>query len=227
MTREDRPGSGRLAPLRPEYRWSTPPATVHPEPPRAYPPKRSDLVEPSAADYDYEEGDPAQRRRYDDDAYAAPAPSRAPRPRQSPLGPRFPSPEETYEAEEYVETAERPPAPSAPKTLKASAANAQRFYPTAMVDDAGRLPIQERQLLLMHTIQLYDDKWKLAGIRANQRKNWLQAYLTPRNKRVELKEAISRNQVLIITVDSHGNTEVKEPPKPRFWRRLINWLFGS
>jgi len=227
MTREDRPGSGRLAPLRPEYRWSTPPATVRQEPPRSYPPKRSDLVEPSPADYEYEEGDAAQRRRYDDEAYAAPAPP-APRPRvrQTPPGPRFPSPEEPYEAEEYV-AAERPPARSAPRPANTRAAAPERIYPSAMVDDAGRLPIQERQLLLMHTIQLYDDKWKLAGIRANQRKNWLQAYLTPRNKRLELKEAISRNQVLIITVDSRGNTEVKEPPKPRFWRRLVNWLFGS
>ncbi len=227
MTREDRPGSGRLAPLRPEYRWSTPPASVHQEPPRSYPPKRSDLVEPTPSDYEYEEGDPAARRRYDDDLYAAPAPTQArPRPRPVPSSTRYPGADEPYESEDYVEATERPPAYAPTKPLNPKVA-AQRIYPTAMVDDAGRLPIQERQLLLMHTIQLYDDKWKLAGIRANQRKNWLQAYLTPRNKRVELKEAISRNQVLIITVDSRGNTEVKEPKKPRFWRRVINWLFGS
>lgn len=99
-------------------------------------------------------------------------------------------------------------------------------YPPA---DAGpgMLSMQERQQLLMHTIQLYDDEWKLAGIRANQRKNWLQGYLTPRNKHLDLKDAISRNQVLIITIDSRGNTDINEPKKPGPWRRLTWWIFGG
>jgi hypothetical protein len=89
------------------------------------------------------------------------------------------------------------------------------------------LSTKERHQLLMHTIQLYDDRWKLAGVRANERKNRLEAYLVPRNKQVELKEAMSRNQALIIYIDSRGNTDVREPKKRSLLHRFLTWLFGA
>jgi hypothetical protein len=89
------------------------------------------------------------------------------------------------------------------------------------------LSTKERHQLLMHTIQLYDDRWKLAGVRANERKNRLEAYLVPRNKQVELKEAMSRNQALIIYIDSRGNTDVREPKKRSLLHRFFTWLFGA
>jgi len=89
------------------------------------------------------------------------------------------------------------------------------------------LSTKERHQLLMHTIQLYDDRWKLAGVRANERKNRLEAYLVPRNKPAELKEAMSRNQALIIYIDSRGNTDVREPKKRSLLRRFATWLFGA
>jgi hypothetical protein len=99
--------------------------------------------------------------------------------------------------------------------------------PLDYVEETNQLTKKERHQLLMHTVQLYDDVWKLAGIRANQQANILVAYLTPRNKRLDLKTAISRHQVLLITIDDRGNTDVKEPKKRGPWRRLVAWLYGE
>lgn len=93
--------------------------------------------------------------------------------------------------------------------------------------ETQELSTQERHQLLMHTIQLYDDRWKLAGVRANERRNRLEAYLVPRNKQVELKEAMSRNQALVIFIDSRGNTDIREPKKRGLLRRFFTWLFGA
>jgi hypothetical protein len=89
------------------------------------------------------------------------------------------------------------------------------------------LSTQERHQLLMHTIQLYGDYWKLAGIRANERRNRLEAYLVPRNKQIELKEAMSKNQALIIFIDNRGNTDVREPKKRGLLHRFFTWVFGA
>ncbi len=77
----------------------------------------------------------------------------------------------------------------------------------------GELSKKERHQLLMHTIQLYDVEWKLGGIRADEQHKWLIAYLMPRNKRLDLKTALSRGRVLKITIDSRGNTDIQEPKK--------------
>jgi len=79
----------------------------------------------------------------------------------------------------------------------------------------------------MHTIQLYGDQWKLAGVRANERRNRLEAYLVPRHKQIELKEAMSKNQAMVIFIDSRGNTDIREPKKPGLLRRFFTWLFGA
>jgi len=91
----------------------------------------------------------------------------------------------------------------------------------------SEMTTQEQYELLLHNIQLYDDMWKLAGIRANEKNNWLTAYLIPRNKQMDLKTAISKNLVLIITIDNRGNTDIKEPRKRGFIRHLTGWLYGE
>jgi hypothetical protein len=90
-----------------------------------------------------------------------------------------------------------------------------------------RLSIKERHQLLIHTIALYETEWKLAGIRANPKNDYLQAFLIPRNRKYDLKEAISRNQALVVTIDPRGNTEVKEPKKKGLLKRFIHWLWGD
>jgi hypothetical protein len=90
-----------------------------------------------------------------------------------------------------------------------------------------RLSIKERHQLLIHTISLYEADWKMAGIRANPKNDHVQAFLIPRNRKYNLKEAISRNQALVITIDPRGNTEIKEPKKRGLLRRFINWLWGE
>ena len=86
----------------------------------------------------------------------------------------------------------------------------------------------DRTKLLIDTIQLFDDVWKLASIRANERHNWMVAYLTPRKKpNMDLRTAISKRQVLVITIDEMGNTDIREPQKRRLWQRLTAWLIGE
>jgi hypothetical protein len=92
---------------------------------------------------------------------------------------------------------------------------------------AHNLSQRERHELLMHTIALYDEEWKLGGIRANEHANWLVAYLTPRGKHIDLKTAIKKRQALIIAIDNLGNTNIKEPKKRGLWRLLTSWLYGD
>jgi hypothetical protein len=89
------------------------------------------------------------------------------------------------------------------------------------------LTMQERYVVLMRAIELHDDAWRLASIRSNEAKERLEAYLIPRNKRMELKEAIHRNQFMVITIDRLGNTTIKEPKRAGPMRRLLRWLFGG
>jgi hypothetical protein len=93
--------------------------------------------------------------------------------------------------------------------------------------DPGTLSIQERHQLLIRTIQLYEEEWKLAGIRANPKNNCLQAFLIPRHKQLDLKEAVSKNQALVVIIDPRGNIEIKEPKKPNPLRRLGQWFSGE
>jgi hypothetical protein len=92
----------------------------------------------------------------------------------------------------------------------------------------SELSKQECTQLLIDTIQLFDDVWKLASIRSNERNNWMIAYLVPRNKKhLDLRTAISKRQVLVITIDEMGNTDIREPQKRGLWQRLTAWLVGE
>lgn len=93
--------------------------------------------------------------------------------------------------------------------------------------DSMELTKQELHQLLMHTVQLYGDVWKLSGVRADPDRRMLVAYLTPRQKQMELKEAIRRHQALIITIDRHGNTNIREPHRRGLLRWLTAWLTGD
>lgn len=89
---------------------------------------------------------------------------------------------------------------------------------------ANELSSQERYQLLMHAIQLYDE-WKLATIRSQGKR--LVAYLVPRYMHLDLQTAIDKRQVLMITIDSHGNTDIREPKKRGVFRSLAAWLQGD
>jgi len=99
--------------------------------------------------------------------------------------------------------------------------------PTSPPPSPNGLSNQERHQILMHAVQLYDDEWRLGAIRANAETRRLTAYLIPRNKRLDLKTAISKQQVLMITVDQRGNTDIKEPKKRGVFRSLASWLRGE
>jgi hypothetical protein len=112
----------------------------------------------------------------------------------------------------------------------------QRFFGAREEDDVpvyeprqttNELTKQERHELLMHTIQLYDDEWKLAGIRANEKNNWLIAYLVLRDRRIDLKTALKHQEAMVITIDSQGNTDIREPKKKGVWKSLTSWLTGE
>ncbi len=238
--RNDHRASGRLAPPRPDFAWGTPSTS------QAQTQARSQVRSP-APRYNYqeqqlesgfrpyEEGDP-----YDEPIYLD-APSQDDRRRSTGTfevdydDTDAPVEHEVTYADSYDEEPSHPdPIDAEPVSPREPVHQQPESYAAtypiqyaAQNPAPGALSMQERQQLLMHTIQLYDDKWKLAGIRANQRKNWLQGYLTPRNKHIDLKEAISKNRVLIITIDSRGNTDINEPKKPGPWRRLTWWIFGG
>ncbi|GAB4420829.1 MAG: hypothetical protein Kow00106_17520 [Anaerolineae bacterium] len=125
-------------------------------------------------------------------------------------------------AQEYV--AEAPPPVNAAYYSPPSRAQ----YPTYESETKpGPLSMQDRYILLMRTIELHDDAWRLASIRANEEKDRLEAYLIPRNKRLELKQAIHRNQFMVITIDRLGNTTIKQPRREGLLRRIWRWLFGG
>lgn len=117
--------------------------------------------------------------------------------------PRYPTPAQPIE----VEPAHEPPAPPPPA--------------------AHSLSPQERHQLLIQAIQLYKEDWRLAGIRAKPKPDWLVAYLVPRRSRLDLGQAISKRQVLVITVDRRGNTDINEPKRRGLWGTFISWLYGG
>jgi len=239
MTPRDdhRAASGRLAPPRPDFGWGTPStshhAHQHPDQHETHLDQHAESEYWSNDSHELYNGQvyleapvTSDHRRgtgtfeIDDDSYEEPA--------------RVVEHEISYVDSYGEESSHSAPVETEPVSAREPIRRQQPEYvaqyaPQYPAQDAGpgMLSMQERQQLLMHTIQLYDDEWKLAGIRANQRKNWLQGYLTPRSKHLDLKEAISRNQVLIITIDSRGNTDINEPKKPGPWRRLTWWIFGG
>jgi hypothetical protein len=89
------------------------------------------------------------------------------------------------------------------------------------------LTYQERQQLLMQAIQLFHEDWKLASIRPKPDRDLLIAYLTPRRSQMDLRMAISKQQVLVITVDHRGKTDIREPKRRGLWGTLISWLYGG
>lgn len=179
---------------------------------------------------EYERGAPAQPSPPDRQPARLPPRPDHPLPTHPPL-----SPEETFSFEERPAIAapvpnngdryEEEPAwtvddtqPKRPVSLPS---------PVQTVEDTGRLSIQERHELLIHTIRLYDEEWKLARIYANPKNDRLQAFLLPRDKQIDLKDAISKNQALIIMIDPRGNTEIKEPKKRGLLKKIFGWLFGG
>jgi hypothetical protein len=203
MGRDPHRAPGRLAPLRPDYERGTPRQPTHtlPQPERSVPirsaPEPPDVIEEEVVDY--EPPPPAMSRERRE------VPPRA------------------------ADCAEEEPTWSADDTqpkMRVFAPSGPRPEPEPE-PEPDNLSIQERHQLLIHTIQLYEEEWKLAGIRANPKNNRLQAFLIPRNKKFDLKEAISKNQALIITIDPRGNTEVREPKKFGLLKKIVNWLIGD
>lgn len=90
-----------------------------------------------------------------------------------------------------------------------------------------RLSVQEQYDILLHTIALYKTDWKLSCVRAHEESGRLKAFLISRHHPMSIREAHERDQLLIITVDTEGNTEIREPagrnPKSGRWR----WLWGG
>jgi len=184
---------------------------------------------------DYERGLPAQ-----------PAPERPPR-KLSPQGPaaQAPKPVEPEDSAPYLDEDPPPvspgytPPPSPPAVQQASPPDAPwspddthprlrvPLPPPEPAAVPGALSIQERYQLLIHAISLYEGEWRLARIQTNAKNNWLQAYLLPRHCQLDLKEAISKDAALSITVDLRGNAAVKEPKKIGVVTRFKNWLWGA
>lgn len=224
MSRDDQRPSSRLSPPRPDYEWgaesrSTPSQRGRPQSHHLEWEDDADQAEPSSTRYEEEvvEGDFS----FADEPDLPPVfKSRRAGARQN-AG----SHDSTYEdppvREARTEVASRP----------AAVAGTPLVFKGAVLGDmpegTQELSVQERHQLLIHMIELYDDLWKLAGIRANEKKDRLEAYLIPRTQRVELKEAISKNLALIITIDSRGNTDIREPKSKSAWRKFTTWLFGS
>lgn len=90
----------------------------------------------------------------------------------------------------------------------------------------GFLSKKERYQMLMQTVQYYEGQWKLASIRM-LRGDRMAAYLTPRKRRLDLKTAINRQQVMVISLDQNGNADIKEPPRRSVIQRFIDWLRGG
>jgi hypothetical protein len=212
MTRDEHRAPGRLVPLRPGQGRGK----VVPGPTRRHP-----HTGPFRQDTDYPESDEAP----DDEFPFPPAPGHTPpvvdwdarRGMHDDPGAMQSSAREWDDGHAAALPAD--PEPEVPVRQRSDRMDA--------AFELQELSTKERHQLLMHTIQLYDDRWKLAGVRANERKNRLEAYLVPRNKQVELKEAMSRNQALIIYIDSRGNTDVREPKKRSLLHRFLTWLFGA
>lgn len=225
MTRDDHRSPGRLAPPRPDHCWG-PGASVtharrHPTETRARPGADRWETTPGTESYRTEDSYDASESRDREEGYAS-APV---------LDSGFRSGAQPYPARE------RPP--SHPRELdyaaEAAPTSAAYYEPPSRArhpvyepePEPETLSMQERYILLMRAIELHDDVWRLASIRANEEKDRLEAYLIPRNKRIELKQAIHRNQFMVITIDRLGNTTIKQPRREGWLRRLWHWLFGG
>lgn len=229
MTRDDHRSPGRLAPPRPDHRWGPGAASV---PSRRPTPERR--PEPPA---DFWE--PAQEQPYPDpeayDTYpygdSEAHPSRPP----APLYPGerraaarvHPASEQIYDDPRVADYNPVPAEPAPRSTYFDQPPPSPRHAIYDPEPEPDLLSMQERYVVLMRAIELHDDVWRLASIRSNEAKERLEAYLIPRNKRLELKEAIHRNQFMVITIDRLGNTTIKEPKRPGPMRRLLGWLFGG
>lgn len=94
----------------------------------------------------------------------------------------------------------------------------------AVYEPAGVMSIKERHQLLTRTIALYDKKWQLAGIKADERRNLLIAYLVPSSRPMDINTAYAKNRLLIVAIDDRGNTHITPPRKASLWRRLAAWI---
>ncbi len=234
MTRDDHRSPGRLAPPRPDYHWGTrashTPGKRRPSGQR--PNRRDDYQNGASRDDYYDDADDLSDLHYAEPEQNAPQPGAPPQEYAPGYRPRDYYAEDSIAAESadvmdygYGSHANVHPAQAAEAGYYDPAPAMTRspeYEPEPEV-----LTIQERHGLLMRTIELYDDEWKLASIRANENKNRLEAYLVPRNKHMELKEAIHRNKFMVITIDRLGNTSVKQPKRYGPLRRFTRWLFGD
>lgn len=225
MTRDDHRSPGRLAPPRPDHRWGPGASAAPPRHrlanTRAEP--RADRWEVVPDDDPYSVPEPYEPHSiYDSEETYAPAPVLEGTPR---AGARTYPPRERP----YAESRPQEYAPeAAPATTAYYEPPSRARHPAYEPDpEPETLSMQERYILLMRAIELHDDVWRLASIRANEEKDRLEAYLIPRNKRIELKQAIHRNQFMVITIDRLGNTTIKQPRREGLLRRLWHWLFGG
>lgn len=230
MTHDDHRSRGRLAPPRPDNHWGAGVSRG-----RQTPPRRTD---PPA---EYWDSPPQQEEPYiapeAHESYPYGGDERYP---QRPTAPLYPD-------ERRAATRVYPASEQVADDLRASdygyapvniaPVNAGYYVDPPFVSppptgydpepESNMLTMQERYILLMRTIELHNDDWRPASIRSNEAKERLEAYLIPRNKRMELKEAIHRNRFMVITIDRLGNTTIKEPKREGPLRRLLRWLFGG
>lgn len=231
MTRDDHRSPGRLAPPRPDHRWGLGASAV---------PNRRQVPDRRAGPSTEYWESPSQ-----EEPYAAPdAHESYPFAGDEGCSPRVTAPlypderraaARVYPASEQV--ADDPRIGDYGYAAASPVPASVGYYDQPIVSprhavydpepEADMLTMQERYILLMRTIELHDDVWRLASIRSNEAKERLEAYLIPRNKRLELKEAIHRNQFMVITIDRLGNTSIKEPKREGPLRRLLRWLFGG
>ncbi len=126
-------------------------------------------------------------------------------------------------------TAEWQQSPTAVETVEPALPREATFQRAPIEQPATTNELSKKELseLLLSMVQHYDDEWKLASLRANPQSNGLTAYLVQRDRRIDLRTAISRQEVLIIIIDSRGNTDVREPKKRGLLRALTAWLTGG
>jgi hypothetical protein len=218
MSPDDHRAPTRLAPQRPDPAWGRTSVRRTPPPISARPARMPEVADYRVPDYVVEE---VEEEDYDDRS-AVDAP---------PAHVTYAGGHDTYDyaADSTYEApaAERESPPAYHNPDPGYRSYAPRADRSDIGHHVGALSMVERQQLLMHTVRLYNDQWKLAGIRSNPKNNWLIAYLTPKNRRLGLKEAISKNKVLIITIDIRGNTDINEPEKRGFFRTLTAWITGD
>ena len=134
-----------------------------------------------------------------------------------------------YEREKGIHTprATYSPQPESDTYARAVLPNESLEWETSsMPSNPNELSKKERYQLLIQTVHHYEDKWNLASIRM-LRGDRMAAYLTPCKQRLDLKTALNRQQVMVISLDKHGNTDIKTPPRRSLWQRFIDWLRGG